>query len=211
MIEFSAFHDLLLPEVPGCTTALLDFQLRQVARDFCTRTSAWDTEFDPIELVPGQAAYDLFPTDNDAQTVRLISLVADGKLLWKSTDPEVKQVTQTHAVYACTEPPFALSNDMLQIVLADYQVPTAAGLLLVTGAVKPTLKAETLPDLLQSQFSEAMRVGVLARLMAMMKKPWTDRELSAKYASDWNAAVNFAAYQVQTGFTRAPLRVRKYG
>lgn len=38
MKDLSAFYDYLLPELPGCITALLDQHLRMVAREWCDHT-----------------------------------------------------------------------------------------------------------------------------------------------------------------------------
>ena len=211
MIEFNAFHDLLLPELPRCTVPMVNLQLLHTAREFCQSTSAWTSAFDDLALLPGVTTYELFPVELEAETVRLSSLRSATELLWQDRDREAKEIGQTNAHYRSNEPPFSLSSDLLSITLAAHQAPTAAGVLTLTGIVKPALNALTLPDLLMSQYSDAMRFGVLARLMEMGKKPWTDRELAAKYFADWRQAVSFAAYQVQVGNTRAPLRVRSYG
>ena len=44
----STFYDLVMPELPGCTTAMVDLQLVRMARDFCERTRAWRGDFDAI-------------------------------------------------------------------------------------------------------------------------------------------------------------------
>ncbi len=217
MKAFSAFYDLMTPELPGITTSMLDFQLRQTARDFCGRTGAWRLPFDDVNLVAGQATYDLEPSEPSSEVVRVTSLTLCTELMWQSDEPR----EQTSRVNACEvfpkydrhSPPFTISPDLLEITLMSNEVPIAslAAGMQVIGAMKPSLNATVLPDFLLSQYSEAMRFGTLARLMVMPKKPWTDRPLATAYLGEWNKALNFAAYQVQTGNTRAPLRVRKWG
>lgn len=206
------FHDLLLSELPGCTIELVNLHLREAARQFCTQTSAWRMPFDNVNLVASQATYDLEPSEAQAEVVRLTKLTVNSVLLWADTDREQPEADATEPKYLRNEPPFTLSNDLLEITLMADEVPTAAVVagLKVVGAMKPTVSATTLPDFLLSQYSAALRYGTLARLMVMGKKPWTDRVLATAYMEEWHKALNFAAYQVQVGNTRERLRVKKW-
>lgn len=206
------FHDLLLPELPGCTVDLVNLHLREVARDFCLKTSAWRLPFDPVNLVAAKPTYDLEPSEPEAEVVRVTQLTINSELLWEETDREQQGATSVAPKYVRNEPPFTLSPDLLEITLMTDEVPNtslAAGMQVV-GAMKPSAGAARLPDFLRSQYSEAMRFGTLARLMRMAKKPWTDKALAADYLSDWHKALNFAAYQVQVGNTREHLRVKSW-
>lgn len=211
------FHDLLLPEVPGCTVAMLNLHLVHAARDFCQKTSAWRLPFDSVNLMAGLATYDLEPSEPSSEVVRITSLTLGTELIWQSDEQREFQERADVAVvtpkYPRNSPPFTLSPDLLEITLLDGEAPTAdliAGLQVV-GAMKPSFKATVLPDFLLSQYSEALRFGTLSRLMVMAKKPWTDRALATAYMGEWHKALNFAAYQSQAGNTRAPLRIRKWG
>jgi hypothetical protein len=209
MSALSDYYDLLMPELPGITTALLDQHLREVARDFCGKTSAWREDLTAIDLVADQAAYSVaVPTDS--ALVRVVSLTAADELLW--LDREAKEDDE-QPTYRPEEPPFSLSDDLGTLTLSTDDVPTeslAAGLV-IKAALKPSTTAATLPDFLRTQYSEAMRFGVLSRLMGMGKKPWSDRPLAGVYAQMWQQKLNFAGYQAQVGNTRQVLRVRKWG
>lgn len=213
----SDFHDLLLPEVPGCTVPMLNLHLVHVARDFCQQTSAWRLPFDSVNLLAGQAIYDLEPSEPSSEVVRITSLTLGMELIWQSDEqPKCQDRANVDVAvpkYLRNSPPFTLSPDLLEITLLDSEAPTAdlIGGLQVIGAMKPSFKATVLPDFLLSQYSEALRFGALSRLMVMTKKPWTDRALATAYMGEWHKALNFAAYQSQVGNTRAPLRVRKWG
>lgn len=206
------FYDLLLPELPGCGTALVDLHLRECARQFCHQTGAWKLPFDDVNMVAAQATYDLEPSEPESEVVRVIKLTVNDELLWEDSDREQRGKDSTEPKYVRNEPPFTLSPDLLEITLMTDEVPTAAvtaGLKIV-GAMKPTARASRLPDFLKSQYSEAMRYGTLSRLMVMGKKPWTDRMLAVAYLGEWNKALNFSAYQAQVGNTRERLRVKKW-
>lgn len=206
----SAFYPLLLPELPACPEPMMDLHLREVARDFCLRTSAWAAQFDAVDLVASQAAYDIDAPESDAVVTRVTKVTANGVLLWSDTDPAMDEDVPK---YLRGNPPFVVSNDLLQLTFIADEVPTAslvAGLAL-EGALQPSRGATTLPNFLLDVHSEAMRVGTLARLMLMGNKPWTDRAMATDYRTQWEQKVGYAAYQGDTGNTRKTLRVRKWG
>ncbi len=206
----SAFYPLLLPELPTCPEPMMDLHLREVAREFCLQTGAWTVPLDAIDLVAAQATYDLDAPESEAVITRITSVTANSVLLWSDTDPKADEDTPK---YVRTDPPFTVSNDLLEFTLIEDEVPSAAvadGLVLV-GTLLPAPGAATLPDFLLTTYSEAMRVGTLARLMVMGNKPWTDRALATDYRAQWQRLTGFAAYQADVGNTRKTLRVRKWG
>lgn len=211
MKPLAEFYDFLLPELPGCTTLLLDHHLRQVAREFCDKTCAWRLPYDSISLYGGTSTYEIDTPEFDSELVKLYSLNVAGRTVWRDSDREVEG--DDCPTYRRDQPPFELSPDLDLITLHRDLVPTGdiENGLKVVGSMKPTQGATKLPDFLKSQYSEAIRFGVLSRLMVMGKKPWTDLALAGLYDGRWHGELNFAAYQVQVGNTRAQLRVKKWG
>lgn len=212
MSALAEYHDLLLPELPGCTVAMVNLHLRETAREFCHRTSAWRQALTAVDTVAAQAAYAL-ATPADSELVRVTELTVNEILLWRHNAREQAGTDSDDLPsYGIDEPPFTLDSNLTTLTLATDEIPDAAvtGGLVVTAALKPTAAAATLPDFLLTQHSEAIRYGTLARLMKM-KKPWGDRPLAMDYEMRWNQALNFAAYQAQVGNTRQPLRTKKAG
>jgi hypothetical protein len=205
---FADFYDLLLPELPGCTTAMVDLHLREVAREFCRATSVWRQPLAAVNLVANQATYTV-TAPASSELVRIVSITVAGKLLWLDTDAPPESQTPK---YERADPPFTLSGDLTTLTLIADEVPKAAfvGGLVLVGALSPSAAATTIPDFIKGQYSEAIRYGVLSRLMVMGKKPWTDRPQGEKYEGKWNIECSFAATQGQRGNTRAPLRVKKW-
>lgn len=212
MKTFADFYDLVMPDLNGCTAGMVDHQLLQVARDFCVKTGAWRLPYDAMNLRAGIATYEIEPPEFYTEVVKLFSLSVAGILQWRDSDMEPRD-DEDCPEFDRSEPPFSLSSDMKELTLLGILVPAGdveRGLLVV-GSMKPTMAANKLPDFLHSQYSEAIRAGVLARLMIMRKRPWTDAALGTKYEADYRKAINFAAYQAQVGNTRSVLRARKYG
>jgi len=208
MSSFSAYYDHLLPELPGCTNALLNVHVLRVARDFCRKTGIWRQELDAVNLVAGQAAYTLATPSNSA-LVRVVRLTAADKLLWLHGEDD----NDEYPDYARDKPPFSLSNDLTQITLIADETPTASSALglKTTATLQPANTATVLPDFLLSQYLEAIKAGTLSGLMKMMKKPWSNPGLSAQYQSEWSTLTNRAGYEAQVGNTGKLLRVKKWG
>ena len=214
MAALDEFYPLLLMEVLSCPNPVVDHHLRIVAREFCRTTSAWGVAFDPITLTAGQATYELDPPVADAAVLRLTQMMANGILLWTFADVDpASSARVTYPKYQPQHPPFSLSPDLKEITLIADEVPGASvsGGLLLSGALQPTMTANSLPDFLLNVYGEMMRMGTLARLMAMGEKAWTDRQLSAEYQRQYSQMLGFAAYQASVGNTRERLRVRSWG
>jgi len=208
MSSFSAYYDHLMPDLPGCTKALLDVHLLRVARDFCSKTGIWRQELTAVNLVATQATYTL-TTPSSSALVRVVRLTVADELLWLDGEDDNNEYPK----YERNKPPFSLSNDLTQITLIADETP-AASLALglkTTATLQPSTTAITLPDFLLSQHMEAIKAGTLSGLMKMMKKPWSNPGLSGEYRNEWNTLTNRAAYQAQVGNTGKLLRVKKWG
>ena len=205
------WYDLLMPELPGCTTALLDIHLDEIIREFCTVTSAWRTALVDVVTAANQAAYQLDTGLNGAEIVRVTKLTVNDLFLWRLNEDEDSGADEEHPKYERHEPPFTMSNSLATLTLATLEIPSAAGTLSASAALRPEAGAYLYPEFLKQQYSEPIRCGVLARMMVMGKKPWADRQLAVGYGSRWNQLTSFAAYQAQVNNTRQPLRTKKWG
>lgn len=202
MKAFSEFYDDLLPELPGCTTALVDHHLLRVAREYCDRTAAWRETLDAIAYAANTLTYSIFPTSTKTELVRLLSLTVGTQLQWVARDIELSDSDQP--LYQADEPPFTVNDVGDEITLTDQP---AANIVLI-ASLRPSLAAVSLPNFLLTDQLEAMRAGVLSRLMLMGNKPWTDRDLGTNYRQAYDAALNFGALKAARGNTRALLRTR---
>lgn len=210
MKALSEFYDHLLPELPGCTTAMVDLHLLHAARDFCESTSAWRYDWTQATTAD-RALYDISQPELQSQVVRVTRLAVAGVLLFD--DRWNPDSDGDEPKYDRAQPPFTMDALGTELTLTDCEVPTAsaAGALALTAALKPSFTATKLPDLLLGKYLEAMRTGTLARLMVLGKKPWTDRDLAGVYRSDYQRLALAAATRAQQGNTKARLRTRKWG
>lgn len=204
MKAFSTFYDHLLPELPGCTTAMVDLHLLQVARDFCSKTACWQDNFPTITAQEDTLTYVLDTPEVKSLLVRPLRLTIASELVWSAIDPAADE---DQPEFARDQPPFSINGDADEITFTEQPV----GDIVIFGAMRPALNATTLPDLLLNDYLEAMRTGTLSRLMVMGNKPWTDRDLAGVYDAAYGRLATAAAVKAQGGNTRKPLRTRKWG
>jgi hypothetical protein len=209
MKAFSSFYDYLLPELPSIGTAMVDLHLRLVARDVCDRMLAWvDADVSAIEPEDDTYAYDVTPSVDGVDLVRLLSMHTGDELTWRAADPVLLHYASQspeQPKYQAHEPPFQLDADALVVTFDDVPTDTVQ----LTAALRPSMTATKLPDVLLTRHVDLLRKGVLARLKAMSGKPWTDLVGAALYQHQWDAAINQAASDSYRGNTRAQLRTRK--
>jgi hypothetical protein len=216
-LDFSAFYDHLMPQLPGCTTALVDLELREAAREFCEVTACWRVDL-TIGTTADEPTYDVSEPEQNSEVVRIVRVTLLGALLWDAAWREPRRHrldTSSDEVpkYSRAAPPFSMNADNTELTLIDDEVPAstdADGLELVV-AIKPSITSTVLPRMLRDQHLQAMRTGTLARLMRMGKKPWTDRELSAFYEGEFVRLKSLAAHNAQQGNAGARLRTGKTG
>lgn len=211
MKALSLFYDLVMPELPGVTVALVDHHLVRVAREFCRASRVLRGPFDPISAFAAQASYDLSPEDLQTEVVQVHKLTVSDVVLYD--DSWFQDSAGDQPKYGRYEPPFTLSADMTQIILADDEVPTADAdeAIMITGSWMPKQGATQLSDPLYLVHSDVIKAGVLSTLMAMANKPWSAPAQSVLYGQAYASRSQFAATTAQRGNTRAPLRTRKWG
>jgi hypothetical protein len=199
---FAAFYDDLLPELPGVATGMLDLQLLRVAREFCERSAAWRVALAPFPSKADRLTYSLFSPESKTEVVRLVELSWGDTLQWRAREPDPHDTEQPR--FPAHRPPFTIGRDGTEIELTEQPTGTIGGIV----AIRPSLVATTLPDVLQTEHLAAIRAGVLARLMLMGDKPWTDRITGIEYRNAYEARINFSAQHAARGNTKALLRTR---
>lgn len=208
MAPLSGFYPLVLAELPTCSFPLINQHLLDTARAFCSQSSIWTADLSPVDLVAGTVSYALTSPLANSEVARIVGLTVAGVWMWCD-----KEASTTQPQYRRDDPPFLLSPNFDQITLSADIAPAAStiGGLEMSAVLQPSRTATELPDALLNQYSDAMRFGVLSRLLALGNQPWTDRALSAAYRNEYQQQLAHAAYQGAIGNTRRALRVRKWG
>ncbi len=162
----SDFLPFVLPEVPGCPNDYALFQLKNSARQFFDETWAWRQVLDDIDVVPGQASYDLDSgIINDAAEVRVICavLLDNQPIDLRAYSLEPKASAPFH-----------------QITFSDRHIPQS-GTLKIEVALVPRPNTDAIPDEFLNRYFEGIRTTALYNLLSMPNNKWYHQPSAERY------------------------------
>jgi hypothetical protein len=177
-----ALHDRLFAslrnDLPGVTDALLTSKIWEVINEMCREGWVWKETIE-VTLVNGDPIYSIAPTDTEVLYLYSIS----------------------HETLDVNEAVFELGT--LTLATAPTPADVAAGFLYAVVALAPTLGTGTdvealIPQDMWSEHFETMRRGMLASMLALPAKPWTNPQLAAFYHRDFRSRLGQAKHKVQT-------------
>lgn len=187
MGQATTFNDLLnlvLPEVPGCPTALAVQHLQMAARQFCADSEAWREKLDPINLVADDVTYTLTPlydaevrriTDVWIRTAADVTAGNDGTLLTYDQyefDPTGSVLTLDDAV----EPQEAVTSGLVvKVVLVPYLV-TNVDSIVTQGGISATFL---------NYWAEPIMARSKSTLMRMVRTAWANPQMAAVYQAEY--------------------------
>lgn len=210
MKAWAKFYDFILPELSGQPSSLLvDQKLRDAAIRLCTEGRVHRNDLDLIDVVAGEATYELETDDPQNLEVHEVREVwFNGKHLLPKTPGQLTYLygqewqtkTGTPDYYLCREP----------AVLTLVGIPDAAlaAGLRVEVVFTPTLEAKGIADWVFDQYATNIVTGAKAMLMSMSKKPWTDLNMAGIYAAQFQQFIDEESFRAQRGFGRAIRAVR---
>jgi hypothetical protein len=183
------FYPFIEPEVMGCPYPTIDHHLRLALREFCDRTKVWQEWADALTL---DGTTNTFDADlaSGAELVSVRRALLDGddlKLLsatglpadWQDSNPtELCEPTLVH---------FETEQFML------FPMPTSGQVLRVQQAMRPSITATQVGDILFTRWANEVACGCKARLMRMILQPWANATLAGSYGGEFDAACHKAA------------------
>jgi len=205
LVDLDGFYDHILPEIPGYVRTLVDQEILSVCNDFCMRTRLW-RETTTLDVVEGDATYVVTPAST-ALFMEVRYAEYNGKKLDVFTVEQIDSDPTFEGWRTKTgEPEAVVVVDEDEVLL--YPIPNAdlASGLVIESIMATAPDATQVPNFLVTRHHDTIAAGVKANLMAMGKKPWTDRDMSQKYAADYEGGVSKAAWRQALGRTRMPAR-----
>lgn len=206
MTAWSAWLDYLAPSLPGCPVSIINQAVLETARDLCMRSRVWRAWLADVDAVAGQAEYALIAPAG-AQIVRMESATYGGEPLMVKPVEELDADESKWA--AQTGVPHTVTFDAPELA---QMVPTPAAS--VTGAIRfrvslmPALDATGIADNMAGIVFEAVRLGALARLLMMDRKPWTNVSLGAMREAAYEEQVAAIRMKAARAFSNGRIRSR---
>jgi hypothetical protein len=201
---WAKWYDEVLSDVAGCSQPLAKNAIRNAAIEFCDRTWVYRVEMGPLAAEANVPDYTLEPPSNTA-VVKVHRLWYDKREIFPKT-PEELAALFAHWPSAVGTPLYFThrSPDVLLLV----PMPEASLQDAITGelAIKPTRASTGISADIHEKYLEDIAYGAKARLFAMSRKPWSDKQLSAYHQGMFDECVGKAKVQATKGHTRGRLR-----
>lgn len=196
LATWDKFHPYILPQVMGCPIELLDQALIERTRHFCERTQVWREDTDPDETEAGEAVYPFYLTA-DVEAVLWVRLN-------NSELKAVREIDLPSSMFAEEGEPrrYTLENDneLRFFPVPDGEYPFSARVVL-----KPKFTSRGIEGFVFDSHARVIASGVLAELMAMPEKTWSNLKMAAVYQERFDRGI--AAARVRQ-YRNVPLRVR---
>ena len=189
--------DAVRIQTAGAMDGTLRFELFNVFTEFCQRSNAWHAEV----LIPVQYGMFLYeiPTPVDTGQVN--------RLLWlegqrpSDLNPSLKSTMYSRGPQRQGHLLTAGSNPILEIEVSPASSETwHAHFALAPMDPTDTNGLPILPSWIASKYHDYLASGLLMRLCAHPKKPYTNPELAAVHGRKFYTGISLAEREARTGY-----------
>ena len=203
MKSLEPFLTRLLPLVPTCPDPTARQALVDSAIEFCERTDVLQVRTDPIQVVAGEAMYDidLPPYTEPARLLRA----------WVGTQELVVMRAPTWAPQYDSSPGGPTHISLLGedgVALTPLPAPGPHDMLTLLVAHRPVREARQLDDKLLSRWADAVVHGALSRLAVIPGQAFTDPGRAAYGHSMFMRACGMACVESRRLTNAGELHVR---
>jgi hypothetical protein len=183
------FYPFIEPEVMGCPYPTIDHHLRLALREFCDRTKIWQEWADALTL-------DGTTNTLDADIANGAELVGVRRALLDDEDLELLSATGLPKDWQASNPTELCEPTLVHFGTAQFMLfpmPAAGQVLRVLQAMRPSITATQVGDVLFDDWADQLASGCKARLMRMVQQPWSNAALAASYFTEFNMGCDKAA------------------
>lgn len=197
-------YDDVLPyfvtDVLGAPEPTMLQHVQLAAEEFFRRTLLWQQPLDPIRIREGARTYEV-ELDNGVVLNKLLVAFADDRQLALCERTTAKRLLANNDAcwFAYTDSPTAIGTSDLG----------GSQILKVEASLKPSITATSIPDE-YAEYASDIALGAAARTLMVPRQVWTNPQLAAIKAQEFNARLGVIALQQAKGFSRARLRSRGF-
>jgi len=179
--DFITMYDQVMPELPKCPAALIDKQMLNVWIKFCHETQAWTYDLTAINIMDGVQEY------------RLDGLQPS----YSQIDSLVTVVLQDVTIEPGTG--YTMANREMAIWLINEPGADVTAGLEIQVALRPSRTATYIDTRLYEDWEEQIAKGVMAILMKMPGKAWSDQVMGNRYDREFRDTIAKARIQQTRG------------
>lgn len=161
--------------LPGAPDAVVNSQLTLTLRDFYIKTMGWRAILGPFAVDTGVDNVLLNPVDQNSEVAFVLSawlFPLNGSNSPTPLHPKNVKIIGTDVATPSTW----FMQDPNTMILYPVPDKNYGNILYAHVALKPTPNVAALPDIAFTHHLDAIIDGLLARMLAMPNKPWTDKE-----------------------------------
>lgn len=187
---FDDLYDFILPYLPGAEPGIVDLHIRRALREFLTRTTVWREVFE-FNTVADTPTYQLQPTLGKVGSV--LGVTIDGVPV--TSIPEHLRSSVMPAGVA------QRWYGLLPEVISFYPVPAGVQAIKVEAAITLPVDGSLrqFPAEVYNEHAEAIAAGVIASMMQMPGKPWTQRDAALTYGRAFGSAIRDTRGKLRDG------------
>jgi len=203
MATIQDFMPYVLPSVQGCTDLLAEQHIRDVCIDFCIGSSIVQITLDPIDVLAGQAEYDI-DTPNGSDTSLILAASYGGMPLTVEKTGDNVFLGSAVPVGTPTTLMQAPANIFTLNRTPQFDAPGAIQMLVAT---KPTRSAASVADVLM-EYAYEIGQGVVGRLLMIPGQEFSAPQFAGIYTGIYSTAKHAARIRAERSFGSAGTRVR---
>lgn len=179
--DFTTMYDQVMPELPKCPAPLIDKHMRNTWIRFCHETQAWTYDLTAINIRDGVQEY------------RLDGLQPS----YAQIDTVIKVILEDVPIEPGTG--YTMANRERAIWLVSEPTADVTAGLEVQVALRPTRTSTYIDTRLYEDWEEQVAKGVMAVLMKMPGKAWSDKTQGNQYDREFRDTIAKARIQQTRG------------
>ena len=197
MTDLSKFLPYIYPALPEVSDMEFIANTRRACIEFCRLTRVWQIDLEPMDIVAGQSNYSmLLPPEADLSKV--LTVVVDGQELLPISE-------RLHGNSQGSTGFYNVNHSDKKIILSSIPANDITVGLQISVALQPTIVTFDVPEILFNTYPEAISLGAIANLCAIMGRPFGNLEMAKLYREEFRMAINAATSDASYGFSRAVL------
>jgi len=200
------------PDVPLCPNPKIREAIIDTARRFLLETELWTVELELLNINSDQREYEAKSPQGDMVSLDHFEIAADGAIYKR------KQVISEIAIDAnpderddwrqqtTDDPDAGWTGQNLKLNLTYIPNTDITAGLKIWINIMPFDGARTVPKILWTHYKDIITSGVLAELLMMANKPWSNPDLGSAHGMNFSGSFLGARQKKFSGFTRHRMR-----
>ena len=177
--DFDVFIPEIVPLCPGCPDYLIERVTREAIIELCKDAKILRCELEPISLMSGEHEYEL-----DLPNQTALDSIHDMTYNGIPLEPVTERMLENRTAEWRTEegtPRYYIKKSNNKVWIVPKPSANEVNAVTVGAILKPNRTATTFDDEIYEDYFDEVVNNVLARLMRMPSKDWSDKRSAGEY------------------------------